>query len=202
MLSATGGPAGEIVTVLHYDLTDDVELTGHNDPQQLADTFRDDVVPKYAALFNGSWTVQPVIVEDERDPQAPTAPRASWVAGVGVPGSRVIPSDGMPPGICGVATLKTDHLGRRFTGRIFLPGTITEEDQSSGTIGSAITTLWQTFLTAIPRQPDIAGVGSTSTANWCVYSRTQRAADLDPYASHVQATIIRPRLHYLRSRGA
>jgi hypothetical protein len=35
-----------------------------------------------------------------------------------------------------------------------------------------------------------------------VYSRTQRAADLDPYASNIQSSSIRSKVRWLRSREA
>ena len=60
----------------------------------------------------------------------------------------------------------------------FLGGSLAEADQNNGTWQSGILGIWQAFLDAIPREPDIAPALSTSTADWCVYSRTQRAANL------------------------
>lgn len=197
--SASGGRSQ--VHTLHYDLQDAPLAEPANDPQSLADTFRDSVIPSYRALFNGGWTILPVIVEDERDPLNPTHPRSAWTSGVSSVGTRATGSQDLPPGICGVATLLTDHIGRRFRGRVFLGGTLVEGDQDAGTWDAGITASWHTFLDAIPHQPDLATGTSSSTANWCVYSRTQRAANLDPYASHVSAYIVRPVVHYLRSRA-
>lgn len=201
VLSAVGPGGRDAATVLHYDL-DDSALTGEdNDPQSLANTFRDDVVPTYAALFGSAWSIQPVMIEQERDPLHPTNPRGAWSAGAPVAGTRSLGSDVLPPGLCGICTLITAHIGRRFRGRIFLPGSIVEGDQNDGVVGSSMTGPWSTFVAAIPRQPDIATGTSDSTAKWCVYSRTQRTANLDPYASPVTATVVKTKLHYLRSRA-
>jgi hypothetical protein len=107
----------------------------------------------------------------------------------------------MPRACVAIATLKTNAIGRRHTGRMFLGGTTHESDQNGGLwVGTGIVSAWATLLGAIPRQPDISGAGSASTANWCVYSRTSRAAHLDPYASHVNAVIQRSAVKWLRSR--
>jgi hypothetical protein len=201
VLSATASGGRDQVHTLHYDLQGGVPTDDPNDPQLLADAFRDDVMPAYRALFNGGWTIQPVIVEDERDPQDVLATRQAWTSGSAAVGTRGTASNDLPPGICGVATLLTEHIGRRYRGRIFLGGTLVEDDQDAGNFSSGIIALWQAFLDAIPRQPDIVSGASSSSARWCVYSRTQRAANLDPYASAITGTIIRSRAHYLRSRA-
>ena len=136
---------------------------------------------------------------DEFDPQNPTAPRSSWTSGSPTAGTRSTSGDLLPSFCCCVATLRTDHIGRRFRGRTFLGGSNSEDNQSNGDWG--ILTFFATMMDAIPVQPDIASGDSTSTANWCVYSRTQRAANLDPYASHVQSYQLRTQVHSLRSRA-
>lgn len=198
--TATGG--GDDVTVLHYDLEDSA-IPGNdpNDPQSLADAFRDDVLPSYGALFDNTWSIQPVEVTQEKDPLNPTAPRGSWSAGVAFTGTRSVSSDKLPPEVCGLATLRTDHIGRRYRGRIFLPGTLVEADQNAGVWNVFPLTAWQTFLDAIPREPDIVTGTSESTAKWGVYSRTQRSQNRDPYISPVTSTVLRSRVHFLRSRG-
>jgi hypothetical protein len=201
VLEAVGPGTLTQVNVLHYDLDNGGLLEAGNDPQQLADDFRDDVVPAYAALFRNTWTVQPVIVEDERDPLHPTDPRQAWTSGSAVVGTRTGTSDVMPPGITGINTWLTGHIGRRFRGRMFIAGSILEDDQNAGLVGSSILVPWQTFIDAIPKEPDLAGGASEARARLCVYSRTQRAANLDPYASAVTGNILRNKLHYLRSRA-
>lgn len=198
---AADGPGGRnVVNVLHYDL-EDAAIADTNDPQSLADAFRDDVIGPYAALFSSAWSVLPVVVEDEKDPLHPTAARAAWTSGTVVVGTRSIGSDELPPGLCGINKWLTEHIGRRFRGRMFMPGSIAENDQNAGVVGSSILGPWETLITAIPKQPDIAGPASQSTAKLCVYSRTQRAANLDPYASAVTGHVLRNKLHYLRSRA-
>lgn len=200
VLQAVGPNQAQQVNVLHYDLQDSSLAEPANDPQQLADTFRDAVVPPFRALYRPEWTIQPVIVEQEKDPQNPTAARQAWTSGTAVTGTRATTGDFMPQAVCGVATLKTDTIGRRHTGRIFLGGSIVEGDQAAGTWDNALLTLWRAFLDAIPKQPDIATGTSDASANWCVYSRTNRAADIDPYASHIASYILRTNVHWLRSR--
>lgn len=201
VLAATGPGGRNAATVLHYDLQGGTLTDTANDPQALADRFRDDVVPTYAALFGSAWSIQPVVIEDERDPLHATNPRGAWSSGAPVAGTRSLGSDVLPPGLCGICTLITAHIGRRFRGRIFLPGSIVEGDQNDGVVGSSMTGPWSAFVAAIPKEPDIATGASGASAKWCVYSRTQRAANLDPYASAVTATVVKTKLHYLRSRA-
>lgn len=196
-----GGGADKHVNVLHYDLEDSaVPGNAPNDPQQLADDFRDDVVPLVQLLFDSGWTIFPVVVQEELDPLNPTDPRSEWVSGSPVAGTRTGVGDILPTAACPVATYQTAHIGRRFRGRGFLLGPIAEGDQNAGTIGSSQLVKWQNFLDAIPRQPDLATGVSGSVANWSVYSRTQRAANLDPYASPVTSAILHNSVHWLRSR--
>lgn len=191
----------EQVNVFHYDLRDTAWPTDHNDPQSLADTFRDDVLPALAPLYRSSWTLQPVVVQDEKDPQHPTAPRNEWTAGTGIAGTNSSSADLAPPQQCAVAKWLTDHIGRRFNGRTFLGGDITQSSSVGGIYSSGILTLWEAYLNAIPLQPDISEGVSGATANLCVYSRTQRASNLDPYASHVTGHVLRHSAHWLRSRA-
>lgn len=191
----------EQVNTLHYDLVNSA-IPGEpsNDAQSLADTFRDDVLPAWGATFTSAWGIQPVIVQDEKDPLNPTDPRSEWSAGTSFSGTKAAPGDLLPKAACAVATLRTDHIGKRFRGRLFLGGQLGEADQDDGIFNSTQLAKWQAFLDAIPRQPDLATGASTSVANWVVYSRTQRAANLNPYASPVGVVTLHNRFHWLRSR--
>lgn len=199
MLRASAGAGNEAVNTLHYDLID-VALGVANDPQTLADTFRDSVVPTFKALFPNTWTIDPVTIIDEKDPQDPTATRAGWTSGASVAGSKAVSGDLLPKAICGVATLRTAKIGRRARGRIFVPGVFQESEQANGLWNTLGLTVMNNYLNSIPLQPDLATGISDSTANLCVYSRTQRGADLDPYANHVTSMALRGELHWLRSR--
>lgn len=75
-----------------------------------------------------------------------------------------------------------------------------EIDQVAGVWQSTLLAIWQNYLDAIPHQPDIATGPSTATADWCVYSRTNRKEDVDPYASHVTTAVLRSPVRWLRSR--
>jgi hypothetical protein len=200
-VSATSNTGDQQVMTLHYDLQ---VPTGQlaNDPQSLANFFRDHVSPAAQGLFRPEWTINPVIVTDEKDPLNPTAPRQQWTAGVPLAGTRGTSTDLLPSGCCGLAKLNTDHIGRRFTGRVFIFGQLAEGDQSAGIINNGtLLTSMKGLMDAIPVQPDISPPGSTATANWCVYSRTQRAANLNPYAAHVTSYTLRNRVHFLRRRS-
>lgn len=189
----------EHVNTYHYDL-DDTLGPDDNDPQSLADTFRDDVVPHYKPLYDASWTIQPVVVYQEKDPQNPTAPRSEWISGTTQAGTGTGTGDFLPQGVCTVVKLTTDHIGRRFRGRTFIGGNPHEGVQTNGTWTAEWLEAVDILMDAIPRQPDISPPGSDSTARWSVYSRTQRAADLDPYLSRVTAAVIGNRVRWLRSR--
>jgi len=204
VLEATAGADSQI-NVFHYDLQGgwDPLLSNGNNPQSLADTFRDDVRPGWAAFYSSAWTIQPVVVEDEIDPQDPTAARSSWSSGSAIAGTATPSSDLLPPQCAILAKITTDAIGRRHTGRLWLGGSRSEGEQAAGVWGSTLVTGTGTFLGTIPMQPDIqegTGVGS-DVANWCVYSRTQRAQNLDPYASHVTGYVVRSLVHTLRSRA-
>ena len=86
---------------------------------------------------------------------------------------------------------------------MFLLGPISEGDQNAGVIGSSQLVRYQNFLDAIPRQPDIAPGGGVTdaVANWCVYSRTQRAANASGYANAITDVSLSNVVHFLRSRA-
>lgn len=201
-LQATRSSDGAtMVNVFHYDLIDSTYPLHDNDPQTLADTLRDALVTPLTHLFSSAWFVQPVTLIEERDPLHPFAPRSGWQSGVPTQGIRTIFGDALPLEATAVATIRTANIGRRARGRTFLPGTFSEGDQAAGVWGLTATAPMQAYLDAIPLQPDIAVGVSTSTANWCVYSRTQRAANLSPYAPHVTSFQLHDRFRWLRSRG-
>lgn len=189
----------EQVNTLHYDLQDDL-VGDANDPQSLADTFRDDVVPSWRALFSDNWTIEPVVVTEELDPQNPLEARQSWVSGTVLGGSKSLVGDALPSAVCAVATLRTVYIGRRFRGRLFLGGDITEDDWTGTFFSTSQLNRYNNFLNAIPLQPDISGPGSTSEAHWCVYSRSQRTDNADPYAAAVTDSSCGARMHWLRKR--
>lgn len=190
----------ECVNTFHYDLKNDPGMSD-NDPQQLADTIRADVLPHFAAMYSPDFQIHPVVVTDEKDPQNPTAPRGQWSSGTATPGTRAITGDFLPFGCVGVSINRTSSIGRRYTGRTFVGGAFAETDQAGSVWGSTIVDLMNQYMASIPRQPDVSGAGSTSTANFCVYSRSQRGEDRDPYASHVVSTVVGSRVHFLRSRA-
>jgi hypothetical protein len=194
------GLGEEQVNTFHYDL-DDSGSIGSNDPQTLADLFRDDVVPLWKAFFRTDWTIDPVVVTEEKDPQAPTAPRSEWTSGTAVAGTVGTGNDILPLGCCPIVTLKTAHIGRRFTGRMFVGGTWQEQNSDSGVVASGTVTVIQAFLDAIPVEPDLITGPADGSAKWSVYSRTQRGANLDPYLSAITNPILRSRFHFLRSRA-
>jgi hypothetical protein len=191
------------VNTLHYDLVDSA-IPGEppNDPQSLADVFRDVVVPTFRAMYTASWTIQPVLVAQELDPQNPLAARSEWLSGAPLAGLRGAPTDLLPKASCAVAALTTTHIGKRYRGRMFLGGSMGEIDQSAGVWQASFIAIWNAYLAAIPRQPDIATGASLSVANWGVYSRTNRAADVDPYISPIASVALRTKFRWLRSREA
>jgi hypothetical protein len=153
-------------------------------------------------LFDSGWTVFPIVVQQELDPQHPLVARSEWVSGSPVAGTRTGVGDILPTAACPVATLQTAHIGRRARGRVFLLGPIAEGDQNAGTIGPSQLVKWQNYLDAIPRQPDLATGSSGSSADWTVYSRTQRQANADPYANKVTSVVLHNKVHWLRSRAS
>ena len=203
MRAVENATSDQQVNTFHYDLVDSaIPGENPNSPQSLADYFRDNVMAPFRALYISSWTIQPVIVAEELDPQNPLAARSEWTSGTAAAGTRSAQTDYLPRAACGVASLTTDHIGKRYRGRTFLGGSTSEADQTGGVWQSGITTLWNTYLAAVPKQPDLATGVSVSVANWVVYSRTNRAQDVDPYASAVQSFAIRSQFRWLRSREA
>lgn len=198
-LKAIGPSEREAVNTFHYDL-EDVAVDPDNDPQTLADLFRDNVRPAFAALFQSNWQIDPVSIIEEKDPIDPNAARAGWTSGAVIAGTRVVSGDELPYGVCGVCSLRTAHIGRRFRGRLFLPGQLMESDQANNLWQSGILSLWATYVNAVPVEPDLATGPSGATAKWSVYSRTQRGSNLDPYLSKVTSHSIDTAVHFLRSR--
>lgn len=190
------------VNTFHYDLDDSVGISDpENDPQTLADVFRDNVRGHFADLYSNAWTILPVVVEMEKDPQNPNAPRSAWSSGAAIQGNKGAVTNLLPSANCVVVTLLTDFMGRRFRGRTFVGGSWNEGDQDAGQWQASATGLTDLYINAIPLQPDIQSGISQNTARWCVYSRTQRTQDLDPYASRITGHITRSEVHWLRSRA-
>lgn len=188
------------VNTMHYDCVDGIAGNAANDPQSLADFFRDNVVGPFKAMYTNGWTIKPVVVVQEKDPQNPTAARSEWTSGADVAGTRTSSGDDVAFAICAVAGLRTAHIGRRFRGRLFLGGSVQEGDINGELFNGSINGLRDAFVAAIPRQPDIASGVSTSVCNWVVYSRTQRAQDVDPYANAIVSVTNDRHVHWLRSR--
>lgn len=193
------------VNTLHYNLDfggSPFEGDIHDPMQSLADTLRDDVRPHFAALYDSGWSIGPVVVYQERDPLHPAAARAEVQSGAAIAGTHAGLAGGttLPPAMCAVATLKTSHIGRRNTGRMFLGGTLGEDQQDGGTWGATQLGLWQALLDSIPHQPDVIEGPGPESCNWCVYSRTSRGQSVTPYADSITSTILRTRVHWLRSR--
>ena len=191
------------VNAYYYDLDDSgAPLEPANNPQTLADTYRDVVVPKYRLCYSSAWNILPVVVMEAIDPQHPTAPRSEWTSGTVVAGQYAISGDLLPRALCSVATLLTDHVGRRARGRLFLGGTPTESDQANGVWGTLQLGRWQAILDAIPLAPDLSsGVGTGVEAHWSVFSRTSRIENLDRYLNPVISKNLRTQCHWLRSRS-
>lgn len=202
------------VNTLHYDIDMGVTafdwLPGADSLgdvlQNLADVLRDDVLGPFKAMYDSGWSVSPVTILEERDPQNLTRARIERSSGAAAGGTNpgVPGGDAMPNATCAVATLRSDHVGRRATGRMFLGGSLFEGHQAGGTWNDTPRAWWNAFLAAIPKQPDVSGAigvpDFTPVANWVVYSRTNRLANASPYTSKVQSTILRTPVHWLRSR--
>jgi hypothetical protein len=202
-IRATSVSLPERVTTFHYNLTNASEGLENNNPQDLADRFRDDVIPAWKIWFPAAFTLQPVVVADEIDPQNPTAPRSEWSSGTPTAGTNSSGTDLLPPGVCALVKLVTNVVGRRFNGRSFAPFVLDESAESTGVLSTAAIAAFQTAYAAVPIEPDIAGGGglSDARAHLCVYSRTARAANADPYATDVASFLVRPQTHYLRRRA-
>jgi hypothetical protein len=198
-LEATNGDDSQVNT-FHYD-ADNASTTDGNDPQSLADAFRDDVRPVWGSLYSSAWTLQPVVVQDVKDPLHPLDPRSEWTSGAPTPGTGTTAGDLLPPNCNVLVHLATAHIGRRFNGRLWLGGSVEEADQANGVWASGYLGGIATILAAIPRQPDISPPLSPATCKWSVYSRTQRAANLDPYLSAITSATARTLVHTLRSRA-
>jgi hypothetical protein len=198
-LRATKGTREEVNT-FHYDLQDD---TGEpaNDPQSLANYFRDHVTSLWGGLYKSGWTIQPVEVVQERDPLDPGAARSEWSAGTPFAGTKASGSTGMPSGTCVLVRLLTANIGRRARGRIFFGGDANQSSAAGNDWISSYITYIQSIVDAIPVAPDLTDLTSTSSAHWCVYSRTQRAEDRDPYAPGITAKSIQTPVHWLRRRA-
>lgn len=199
-LEATAGGDSQVNT-FHYDLIDPSFPTRDNDPQTLADLFRDDVVPLWKTLYSSAWTIQPVVVTEEKDPQNPTAVRQQWTSGSAIAGTGTTAGDLLPPQCAVLVKLTTDQIGRRATGRMWLGGSVEEADQANGSWASGYITGIESIIAAIPRQPDLALGLSGASADWSVYSRTARAANVDPYAAPITGHATRTLVHTLRSRA-
>lgn len=200
VLRATAGTY-EHVNVLHYDLNDAGLSTGTNNPQTLADFFRDNVQGVYTQLFTSNWTIDPIKVEEEIDPLDKFAPRSSWLSGTSRPGTKVITGDQLPAGLVVLVALKSNTLGRRYNGRMWLGGPTSEADQINGQWQSSLLSVCSEIVANIPRQPDISEGPSGASCDWSIYSRTARAQSSGHYLAHGITPTVSDRVHWLRSRS-
>lgn len=194
--------SNSIVSVLHYDLEANL-VEALPSLQALANRIRDAVIPAWRACIIPDWLVQPVEVIDERDPLHPDANRTSVTAGTPQAGTRLAPPAGevVPIQMCGMATLRTGRIGRSFRGRMFLPPVWSDNSIDGGVLAGAQFVNYQGLVASIPLQPDLVTGAGAGTANLCVYSRTRRALNHDPYAQHVTAITLDNTVRWLRSRG-
>lgn len=200
-LEASNG-SQTVVNTLHYDLRGNT-LDPAPGLQALADRLKDDLQAAYRTLFPTGWTIGPVVVADEIDPQDPFAVRGAVQSGSPVAGTGgTIPTaDQAPLEECVVATILTGNVGRRYRGRLFLPPIFDESKTSGGVLSSLYVSQYQSFVDDIPKAPDLITGVTTASAHWVVYSRTNRIQNRDPYATEVTSCVVRPRLRWLRSRG-
>jgi len=187
------------VNIFHYD------GDNHGDPQvnsgqSLANAVANEALSWFAGLYNANWAIAPVVVTDELDPQNPHKARSQWQAGSISEGIKPTAPNRLASAACVVATLKTAHIGRRYTGRAFVGGDAGEANVAANLWDPAWIDAVHTFIDAMPRVPDVAGPASLATCTWSVYSKTQRAQHLDPYLSPVQTILMRNEVHWLRRR--
>jgi hypothetical protein len=188
------------VNTVHYDNVQGP--AGDPNGQDLADHIRDVVLPPLRALYASTWSIEPVIVMEEQDPLDPLAAREEWVSGVPTDGTRVTAGELLPRATCVVARMKTNHIGRRHTGRMFIGSSFDESDQADGQWLTG-TGHWTSILAYINSWPLSRTSGSgdfQAVSNMAVYSRTQRGDNLPDYVSHVVSFDPRTQVHWLRSR--
>jgi hypothetical protein len=124
------------------------------------------------------------------------------VSGVAQQGTRITAGELLPRATCAVATLKTSHIGRRHTGRIFIGSSFDESDQTDG-VWLTGTGHWTSLLGYVESWPQSHTEGSgdfQSIFVRSVYSRTQRAELLPDYITPVVSVITHTKVHWLRSR--
>src|SRR4051812_15819167 len=148
-LRCSDGTSRECVSVLHYDADDKLVLDGGNSGQALADAVSAALLPVWKPLVPSTWSIDPVVVFDEVDPQDTTRARSEWSTGALVAGTRSVAGKQFLPYGCAVQyTFRTAHIGRRFRGRMWIPAPLFEDDQQDGDVVS-IPVLTDAFVAAI-----------------------------------------------------
>lgn len=188
------------VNVFHYD-GDNNDDPQTNNGQSLADAVANDSLSWFKGLYDTSWAIGPVIVTETQDPQNPTAPRSQWQAGGQGNGLTTPSATPAASGAFVCVTVKTKHIGRRYTGRKFVGGSATEADINGNKWETPHIGAVATFVDSLPKQPDVAGPGSLATCKLSVYSRSQRAQMRDPYLSEVVSNLPHDEIHWLRRRA-
>jgi len=188
------------VNVFHYDADDGIS-GGSNSGQSLANAVANDALSWFRGLYDNSWLCSPVEVTEELDPQNPHAPRGQWVGGVEETGIGPTPTAPLATGHCVVFGLATAHIGRRYRGRVFVGGSPGEIDINGNNWEGTWLTKAAEYVSALPKQPDVAGGITDATCKLSVYSKAQRAALLDPYLSAVTNIETRTAVHWRRSRA-
>lgn len=198
------GAGNEIVATSHYRLDEGIFFAADTNKREqvelLATELRDDLVPKWAALIGSDYIVEGVSVNEEVDPNSPSAVGVQAYKAAGTAGTASSSYD-VPRQLCGMLRFKTDLAGRSFRGRQFLPPvrTVGHIVGSGTSLGGAYLTAANAYVTQLGVALSF-GLFGTGDIKQVVYSPTRRKRALTPYMADVTNVSVDPRVHYLRSR--
>lgn len=171
----------------------------------LSSGFMDSLIGAYRAAMSTSSTLDGVLARQVHDPVNPAVSKHEAFRTVALAGTSTATLNG-PSEPCGVLHLGTDAAGRSAHGRVFLP-TVGNRDNMNGEVwDSSIIGLWNAIATVLvtltyPSAGSHAG-GGAADIDLAVFSATlRRRAPADLFAFRVTALQVRPRIHWLRSRG-
>lgn len=172
----------------------------------LATTGSGTIATTYAACLSSGDTLDEINVAQVPEPTTPTFPHLAVSVFPAIAGAGSFPGGSVPRESCSTITLQTGIIGRRFRGRMFIPGPNgnTQFNAELWAVPGTYMTAVGAFVTAFSKLLDGSGshlTGALSGFDLCVFSKPQYLTDPTTAINDVTAIRQNTKVHWLRSRA-
>jgi hypothetical protein len=173
----------------------------------LAESFANEFADPWRDMIESTTpgTFDEVVVSQVPDPRVAGDPYSDGGFTVGQNGTWTVGGDFGPSELCLVASFKTNLVGRRYRGRLYMPPAVRAADYRGESVqltggeytkyGAAVDAL-DGLVQGNDHPSELEGL------DLVVYSRTARLANAENYWARVQTIRRSPKLHWLSRRTA